>query len=58
MKCIQLARELIRDTEKKSESHIMAIYKIKELFLKQNLNFKQIKIGKMFKKVRKIVQPA
>lgn len=41
MRFIELTKELIRDIEQKyfmNEFHIMAVYKIQELFLKQKSN--------------------
>lgn len=52
-RCIELTQELIKGMEQKSfvdEFHIMAVYKIQELFLKQKTNMKQMKISDMFKK--------
>lgn len=46
MNCIELTKELIRDMEQKcfmNAFHIITVYKIHELFLKQKSNLMQIK---------------
>lgn len=52
-RCTELTLELIKGMEQKcfvDEFHIMAVYKIQELFLKQKTNIKLMKISDAFKK--------
>ena len=52
-KCVEIKRQLIHGMEQKSsvnEIHIMAAYKIQELFLKQKSNFKLLNVDEMLNK--------
>lgn len=52
-RCIELTQKLTKRKEPKSlvdEFHIMAVYKIQDLFSKQKTYFKQMEIDDMFKK--------